>query len=85
MGVKLNIIGWRHGTKAMYWRYIDDKAIVKAVVHGDEDKSNDEDEAFDVQTRHRSNVRGIIYSQSITELIFSTEAKRASLRQVSIE
>jgi len=85
MGVKLNIMGWRHGTKAMYRRYIDDKAIVKAVVHGDEDESNDEDEAFDVQTGHGSNVGGMIYGRSITESIFSTEAKRASLRRVSTE
>ena len=85
MGVKLNIMGWRHGTKAMYRRYIDDKAIVKAVVQGDEDESNDEDEAFDVQTGHGSSVGGMIYGRSITESIFSTEAKRASLRRVSTE
>jgi hypothetical protein len=68
----------------MYQRYIDDKAIVKAVVQGNKDKSNNKDEAFNVQTGHRSSVSGIIYGRSITKSIFSTKAKRALLRQVSI-
>lgn len=56
MGVKLNIIGWRHGSKAIYRRYINDKAIIKTVVQGDEEIEDGEDDAFDLQTGHSSHV-----------------------------
>ena len=41
MGVPLNIMSWRHGTKAMYRRYIDNAAAVKAFL--DADESEDEE------------------------------------------
>jgi superfamily II DNA helicase RecQ len=83
MGVKLNIMAWRHGTKAIYRKYIG--SAVKAFVQGDEDDSGDEDEAFDVQAGHSSSVGGMIYGRPITEGMFSTEAKRWALRRVSLE
>lgn len=47
LGVKINIMAWRHGTTAIYRRYIDDKAVIKAVVEGDEGEDG-EDNAFDI-------------------------------------
>jgi len=85
MGVKLNIMAWRHSTKAIYRKYIDSKSAVKAFVQGDEDESNEEDEAFDIQTGHGSSIGGMIYGRLITEAAFSTESKRAALRRVSVE
>jgi hypothetical protein len=45
IGVKLNIIGWRHSTKAIYCRYIYNRAAVKAFLDADEegDGSDGED------------------------------------------
>jgi len=85
MSVKLNIMAWRHGTKAIYRRYVDRQAVVKAVVQGDEDGSDEEDQPFDVQTGHGTSVGGMIYGRPITESRFSTEGKRAALQQVSLE
>tara|TARA_R110002003_G_scaffold3363_1_gene25211 strand:- start:1303 stop:1683 length:381 start_codon:yes stop_codon:yes gene_type:complete len=82
--VKLNIMAWRHSSKAIYRKYINDKAVIKAVVEGDEDEDG-EDDAFDIQTGHSSKIRGTIYGRLITESPFSTEAQRVALRRVSIE
>ncbi|KAF2647108.1 hypothetical protein K491DRAFT_723705 [Lophiostoma macrostomum CBS 122681] len=79
----------RHGTKAIYRKYIG--SAVKAFVQGDKDDSGDEDdsgdkdEAFDVQAGHSSSVGGMIYGRPITKGMFSTEAKRWALRRVSVE
>jgi hypothetical protein len=45
IGVKLNIIEWRHSTKAIYRRYIHNRAAVKAFLDADKegDRSNSED------------------------------------------
>jgi hypothetical protein len=50
IGVKLNIMAWRHSTKAIYRRYIYNRAAVKAFLDADEegDGSDGEDEAFDI-------------------------------------
>ena len=86
LGVKINIMGWRHGSKAIYRRYINDKAVIKAMVEGDEDEEdNGEDDAFDIQTGHGSKIGGAIYGRPITESPFSTEAQRMRLRRVSVE
>jgi superfamily II DNA helicase RecQ len=84
MGVKLTIIGWRHASKAIYRKYINDKAVIKAVVEGDEDE-DEEDNPFDIQTGHGSRIGGGIYGRPITESPFSTESQRTALRRVSIE
>lgn len=84
LGVKINIMAWRHGSKAIYRRYINDKAVMKAVVEGDEDEDG-EDDAFNVQTGHGSKIGGAIYGRPITESPFSTEAQRMALRRVSME
>ena len=47
MGVKLTIIGWRHASKAIYRKYINDKAVIKAVVEGDKDEDK-EDNPFNI-------------------------------------
>jgi hypothetical protein len=84
LGVKLNIMAWRHSGKAIYRKYINDKVVIKAVVEGDEDEDG-EDDAFDIQTGHSSKVGGTVYGRLITESLFSTKAQQAALRQVSIE
>ena len=45
MGVQLNIMGWRHSSKAIYRRYIHNKAAVKAFseADGEGDGSDGED------------------------------------------
>lgn len=83
MGVKINITAWRYGTKAIYRRYINDKAVIKAVVERDEDDDG-EDDVFDVQTGHSSKIGRAIYGRLITESPWSNEAKQAALRDVSI-
>jgi hypothetical protein len=87
MGVKLNIMGWRYSTKAIYRRYIYNRAAVKAFLDADEegDDSDGEDQLFDIQTGHRSRVAGGIYRQPITEPMFSVEARRIGLRLASME
>lgn len=81
---KLNIQTWRHGTKAIYRRYINDKAILKAVVAGDEDEEDTEDDPFDIQTGHDSKTGGQVYGRPADESPFSTEAQRLLLRRVSL-
>ena len=82
----MTILAWRHSSKAIYRRYINDKAVVKAVVEGDEEEEEgEEDEAFDLQTGHGSRIGGGIYGRTIDESPFSTEAQRAALRRVSTE
>jgi hypothetical protein len=87
MGVKLNIMAWRHCIKAIYRRYIHNRAAVKAFLDADEDEgeSDGEDEAFDIQTGHGSRVAGGIYGRPVTEAMFSVEAKRIGLRLASLE
>ena len=87
MGVKLNIMGWRHSTKAIYRRYIHNRAAVKAFLDADEegDGSDGEDQPFDIQTGHSSHVAGSIYGRPITEPMFSVEARRIGLRLASME
>jgi hypothetical protein len=41
MGVLLDIMSWRHGTKAMYRRYIDNAAAVKAFLDADESENEE--------------------------------------------
>jgi hypothetical protein len=74
MGVKLNIMGWRHMFTAIYRRY--------AFLDADSADSDSEDQAFDIQTGHSSSVAASIYGRLITEPMFSDEAKRISLRVV---
>jgi superfamily II DNA helicase RecQ len=88
MGVKLNIMGWRHSTKAIYRRHIHNRAAVQAFLNADnddDDKSDGEDDAFDTQTGHSSSVAGKIYGRPITEPMFSVEAKRIGFRLASAE
>jgi hypothetical protein len=70
MGVKLNIMGWRHSSKAIYCRYIYNRAAVKAFLDADEegDGSDGEDQLFDIQTGYSSNVVGSIYGRPIPGL-----------------
>jgi hypothetical protein len=83
----LNIMGWRHSSKAIYRRYIYNRAAVKAFLDADEegDGSDGEDQPFNIQTGYSSNVAGSIYGRPITEPMFSVKARRIGLRLASIE
>ncbi|KAH6132289.1 hypothetical protein HBI68_255650 [Parastagonospora nodorum] len=87
MGVKLTIMGWRHGSKGIYRRHIRNPAAVKAFMDADDEGgySNVDDEPFDLQTGHSSSVAGGIYGRPLTEPVFSVEAKRFAFRLVSTE
>ncbi|KAJ6194071.1 hypothetical protein J3E72DRAFT_199128, partial [Bipolaris maydis] len=86
MGVKLNVIGWRHASKAIWRRYIHNPKARKAYLNADEDsESSSEDEAFDLQTGHGSSVAGAIYGRSLDEAVFSVESKRFMFRVASSE
>jgi hypothetical protein len=89
MGVALNIHRWRHGTKAIYRRYVGNPAAVKAFDEADASESEDESEVpsrfWDIQTGHGSAVAGAIYGQPISEPIFSVESTRWRLRTTSAE
>ncbi|KAH5737485.1 hypothetical protein HBI18_067960 [Parastagonospora nodorum] len=87
MGVKLTIMGWRHGSKGIYRRHIRNPAAVKAFIDADDngESSHADDEAFDLQTGHSSSVAGSIYGRPLTEPVFSVEAKRFAFRLVSTE
>ncbi|KAL5371306.1 hypothetical protein DPSP01_014356 [Paraphaeosphaeria sporulosa] len=85
MGVPLHILSWRHSTKAIYRRYIDNAAAVKACLDADESEDESEDKPWDIQTGHSSSVAGGIYGRPINEPIFSVESKRWGLRVASME
>jgi hypothetical protein len=88
MGVKMNIMGWRHSTKAAYRRYIKNDAAVKAfadAAHSGDESDQETDQPWDVQTGHGTTVAGMIYGRPITEPVFSVEAKRFGLRLASME
>lgn len=85
MSVKMNIMVWRHCTKAIFRRYINSKTAVRAVERADEDDSAEDDEPFDLGYGHGSHVGGMIYGRPINEAVFSTETKRAGFREASRE
>jgi superfamily II DNA helicase RecQ len=92
MGVKLNIMGWRHGSKAMFRRYIDNPVAVAAFVGGDaeeddegEDTAGSRNKTWDIQTGHSSAMAGSIYGRPVTEPVFSVEAARWEFRLASME
>jgi hypothetical protein len=79
MAVKLNIIGWRHSSKAAFRRYIDNLVAVQAFAGADaeedkEEASSNKDKLWDKQTGHTSVVAGSIYRRPITKPVFSVEA-----------
>ncbi|KAL6149848.1 hypothetical protein ACJQWK_02984 [Exserohilum turcicum] len=77
MGVKLNVIGWRHASKAIWRRYIQNPKARKAYLNADEDdRSSKEDEGFDLQTGHGSRVARAIYGRSLYKGVFGVESKR---------
>jgi len=88
MGVKMNIMGWRHSTKAAYRRYIRNDAAVRAfadAANSDDESDAETDQPWDVQTGHGTAVAGMIYGRPVTEPVFSVEAKRFGLRLASME
>jgi hypothetical protein len=79
MSVKLNIMAWRHGSKAIYRKYIHNPPAVKAFLDADEEgdsESDSEDQPWDIQTGHRSRVAGSIYGRPITEPIINGRRDR---------
>jgi hypothetical protein len=83
LGVKIHIPCWRHSSKAIYRRYINDKAIIKVVMEGDKDSLGEDDDAFDIQTGHCSRTGGGVYGRLIHESPFHTTAERLMFRKVS--
>lgn len=51
MRVRLMVNTWRHASKAIYHKYIDNKAVVKAFIKNNKNM-DEKDEAFDIQTKH---------------------------------
>ena len=84
LGTKLNIQIWRHSTKAIYRKYMKDKAVLKALIAANKDDDDEADEPEDIQTAHSSHVANGVYGRLNDESPFSTEAKRLSLQKVSI-
>jgi uncharacterized C2H2 Zn-finger protein len=71
MGVKMNIMGWRHSTKAAYRRYIKNDAAVKAfadAANSDDESDRETDQPWDIQTGHGTTVAGMIYGRPIPGL-----------------
>jgi hypothetical protein len=83
MGIPLTILSWRHSTKAIYRRFVQNKAIVKRFEEEDEEKEDMEDQAYDLQAGHSSRIGNTVYGRLITESTLSTESGQASLRRVS--
>ena len=77
-------MGWRYISKAIYRKYINDKAVIKAVVEGDKDEDK-EDNLFNIQTGYSLKIGGGIYGRPITESPFSVKSQRTALRRVSME
>ena len=69
----------------MFRRYINSKTAVRAMERADDSDSDEEDEPFDLGFGHGTHVGGMIYGRPINEAIFSTETKRAGLREASRE
>ena len=44
MGIKLNVIGWRHTSKAIWRRYIQNPKARKAYLNADEDDAEEEED-----------------------------------------
>ncbi len=84
LGVRVNIMAWRHISIAIFRRWIFDKQVQRMI---DEDEGHGEevDEAFDLQAGHSSRIAGNIYGRMLSEAPFHTQAKRAAFRKVSTE
>jgi hypothetical protein len=87
MAVKLTIMGWRHGSKSIWRRYIRNPKVHKAFMEGAESDSSGEedDEAFDLQAGHSTSIAGKIYGRSLDEAQFGVESKRFAFRAASVE
>ena len=89
MGVKVNIMCWRHAAKAIYRRYIDNARAVCTVFDADEDTGDVEgeggDEAADLQAGHTSSIAAGQYGRDTSENPFHTMERRLAFRRVSIE
>ena len=95
MGEKLSILSWRHSVKAIYRRYIKNKAIMDIIQHADTAEGEDEEgqdlagrpvgDAFHGQSGHGARIGEGIYGRSMDESLFSTEARRIGFRRVSRE
>jgi hypothetical protein len=84
LGVRVNIMAWRHISIAIFRRWIFDKQVQRMI---DEDEGHGEeiDEAFDLQAGHSSRIAGNIYGRMLNEAPFHTQARRAAFRKVSTE
>ena len=84
LGVRVNIMAWRHISIAIFRRWVFDRQVQRMI---DEDEGHGEevDEAFDLQAGHSSRIAGNIYGRMLSEAPFHTQARRAASRRVSTE
>jgi hypothetical protein len=95
MGEALGILSWRHSVKAIYRRYIKNKAIMDMIQHADTAEGEDEEgqdlarrlvgDPFHGQSGYGARIGEGIYERSMDESLFSTEARRIGFRRVSRE
>lgn len=99
MGVAVNIMCWRHSSKAIYRRYIADRSIIRTINDADNDveeaadgvegqqadESNWQELGFHLQTGHGAQVGEGIYGRDVNESPFHTMARRVMFRKVSKE
>lgn len=93
IGVRLNIIGWRHRSKGIWRWYIHNPKARSAYMDAEEDEGalaknseqGEKDELFDLQTGHSSRIANTIYGRSVYEPMFSSESKRFGFRVASSE
>ncbi len=92
IGKQLRIILQRYSVKAIYWRYIRNKAVIDIINNVDtaEGKEEEQDragqgvrDAFYRQSRYRARIGEGIYRRSTDKSLFSTEAQRIGFQQVS--
>lgn len=88
IGVKMNIMAWRHIAIAIYRRYIHGKRANRLINEIDDDQaqeSDDEDEFFDLQAGHGSMVAQSIYARNLSEADGQVQSRREGFREVSIQ
>ena len=86
ISIRLNVIRWRHRSKAIWRRYIQNPKARKAYLAANKDKaSEEEDEGFNLQTRHSSSIARAIYRRLLNEAMFSIALKQFMFRVASRE
>ena len=82
LGVRVNIMAWRHISIAIFRRWIVDPHV-QNTIDEEEGTGGGGDAAFDLQAGHGSKIAGDIYGRLMSEAPFHTQARRAAFRRVS--